>query len=184
MIRTPEALLADAGDLTEVGTLEEARPQQPREVGIYHQGNWWKLVLPEPETDSPVGLLDVELLRTNVIRDLLGIDELQPDSGADYAPAPNGIDEVVRRCDEDGRIGFVMYATSIEELMAVADAEELMPPKSSDVAEAPLRDLPSCSARAQPATSTRAERRRRQLPQRPGLTPGQGSGEGTLHALR
>ena len=132
-----EALLADAGDLTEVGTLEEARPQQPREVGIYHQGNWWKLVLPEPETDSPVGLLDVELLRTNVIRDLLGIDELQPDSGADYVPAPNGIDEVVRRCDEDGRIGFVMYATSIEELMAVADAEELMPPKSSYVAPKP-----------------------------------------------
>ena len=50
-------------------------------------------MLPEPETDSPVGLLDVELLRTNVIRDLLGIDELQPDSGADYVPAPNGIDE-------------------------------------------------------------------------------------------
>ena len=132
-----EALLADAGDLTEVGTLEEARPQQPREVGVYHQGNWWKLVLPEPKTDSPVGLLDVELLRTNVIRDLLGIDELQPDSGADYVPAPNGIDEVVRRCDEDGRIGFVMYATSIEELMGVADAGELMPPKSSYVAPKP-----------------------------------------------
>ena len=72
-----------------------------------------------------------------MIRDLLGIDELQPDSGADYVPAPNGIDEVVRRCDEDGRIGFVMYATSIEELMAVADANELMPPKSSYVAPKP-----------------------------------------------
>ena len=132
-----ESLLAEAGDLTEVGTLEEARPQQPREIGVYHQGNWWKLVLPEPETDSPVGTLDVELLRTAVIRDLLGIDELQPDSGADYVPAPNGIDEVVRRCDEDGRIGFLMYATSIEDLIAVADAKELMPPKSSYVAPKP-----------------------------------------------
>ena len=53
---------------------------------------------------------------------------------------PERIDEV-RRCDEDGLIGFVMYATSIEELMGVADAGELMPPKSSYVAEAPLRDL-------------------------------------------
>ena len=43
-----------------------------------------------------------------------------------------------------------MYATSIEELMAVADAEELMPPKSSYVAEAPLRIFAACSARAQP----------------------------------
>lgn len=132
-----ELLLAEAGDLTEVGTLEEARPQQAREIGVYHQGHWWKLLLPEPDTTSPVGRLDVELLRTSVIGDLLGIDELQPDSGADYVPAPNGIDEVVRRCDEDGRIGFLMFATSIEDLMAVADASELMPPKSSYVAPKP-----------------------------------------------
>ncbi|MEM9521321.1 MAG: DUF1015 family protein [Actinomycetota bacterium] len=132
-----EALLADAGELTEVGTLEEARPQEPREVGVYHRGSWWKLALPEPITESPVGRLDVELLRTSVIRDLLGVDELQPDSGADYVPAPNGIDEVVRRCDDDGLVGFVMYATSIEDLMAVADAKELMPPKSSYVAPKP-----------------------------------------------
>ena len=134
---TLEALLAEAGDLTEVGTLEEARPQEPREVGVYHQGSWWKLVLPKPATTSPVGLLDVERLRADVIRDLLGIDELQPDSGADYVPAPSGIDEVVRRCDEDGRIGFLMYPTSIEGLMAVAEAGELMPPKSSYVAPKP-----------------------------------------------
>ncbi len=132
-----EALLAEAGDLTEVGTLEEARPQEPREVGVYHRGNWWKLVLPEADIDSPVGRLDVERLRADVIRDLLGVDELQPDSGADYVPAPNGIDEVVRRCDEDGRIGFLMYPTSIEDLMAVAEAGELMPPKSSYVAPKP-----------------------------------------------
>lgn len=134
---TLEALLAGAGELTAVGTLEEARPQQPREVGVYHRGSWWKLVLAEPTTDSPVGRLDVELLRTRVIHGLLDIDELQPDSGADYVPAPNGIDEVVRRCDEDGRIGFLMYATSIEDLMAVAEAGELMPPKSSYVAPKP-----------------------------------------------
>ena len=94
-------------------------------------------MLPEPDTDSPVGTLDVELLRTNVIHELLGIDELQPNSGADYVPAPSGIDEVVRRCDDDGRIGFLMYPTSIEDLMAVAEANELMPPKSSYVAPKP-----------------------------------------------
>lgn len=134
---TLASLLARAGEVTGVGTLEEARPQQPREVGVYHQGSWWKLALAAPETTSPVGQLDVEVLRTLVIHDLLGVDELQPDSGADYVPAPNGIDEVVRRCDADGRIGFLMYATSIEDLMAVADAHELMPPKSSYVAPKP-----------------------------------------------
>lgn len=129
--------LAGYGPVVEVGTLEEARPQRPRQVGIYHQGRWWRLDIPEPDTESPVATLDVERLRVDVVLPLLGIDELEPDSGADYVPAPNGIDEVVRRCDEDGLVGFVMYATSVDDLMAVADARELMPPKSSYVAPKP-----------------------------------------------
>lgn len=129
--------LAGYGPVEEVGTLEEARPQRPRQVGVYHQGRWWRLDIPEPDTESPVATLDVERLRVDVVLPLLGIDELEPDSGADYVPAPNGIDEVVRRCDEDGLVGFVMYATSVDDLMAVADARELMPPKSSYVAPKP-----------------------------------------------
>ena len=131
------AALAAYGSVIEVGTLEEARPQRPREVGVYHEGRWFRLEIPEPATDSPVGLLDVECLRRDIVLPILGVDELQPDSGADYVPAPNGIDEVVRRCDEDGRIGFLLYATSVEDLMAVAEANELMPPKSSYVAPKP-----------------------------------------------
>lgn len=68
---------------------------------------------------------------------ILGVDELQPNSGADYVPAPNGIDEVVRRCDEDGRVGFLLHASTVEDIMAVAEARELMPPKSSYVAPKP-----------------------------------------------
>ena len=138
--RSADALitaLAAYGPVEEVGTLEEARPQRPRQVGVYHQGRWWRLDIPEPDTESPVATLDVERLRVDVVLPLLGIDELEPDSGADYVPAPNGIDEVVRRCDEDGLVGFVMYATSVDDLMAVADARELMPPKSSYVAPKP-----------------------------------------------
>lgn len=131
------AALATYGEVREVGTLEEARPQQAREVGVYHRGRWFRLQLPEPVTDSPVGQLDVERLRADVVLPILGVDELEPDSGADYVPAPNGIDEVVRRCDDDGMVGFLMYATSVEDLMAVAEAHELMPPKSSYVAPKP-----------------------------------------------
>lgn len=55
----------------------------------------------------------------------------------DYVPNPAGIDEVTRRCDRDGRTGFIMYPTSTDDLMAVADAGDLMPPKSSYVAPKP-----------------------------------------------
>ena len=138
--RNPDELvaaLAAYSPVTEVSTLEEARPQRPREVGVYHQGRWFRFDIPEPDTDSPVGLLDVECLRTDVVLPILGIDELQPNSGADYVPAPNGIDEVVRRCDEDGRVGFLLFASTVEDIMAVAEAQELMPPKSSYVAPKP-----------------------------------------------
>ena len=50
---------------------------------------------------------------------------------------PTGIDSLIRRCDEDRLVGFIMHPTSIEELMAVADARQLMPPKSSYVAPKP-----------------------------------------------
>ena len=49
----------------------------------------------------------------------------------DYVPEPVGISALVARCDADGRVGFVLHATSVAEMMAVADEEGLMPPKSS-----------------------------------------------------
>ena len=49
----------------------------------------------------------------------------------DYVPDPVGVDALVERCDEDNRVGFVLYHTSVTELMDVADDGDLMPPKSS-----------------------------------------------------
>ena len=68
---------------------------------------------------------------------MLGVDELDATSDVDYVPAPTGVDELVRRCDADGKVGFVMYPTDIADLMAVARAGELMPPKSSYFAPKP-----------------------------------------------
>ncbi len=129
--------LSEVGELTEVFSPEEARPQHVGEVGVYHQHRWWRLVLDPVERDGALAQLDVERLRRDVIGHVLGVDELIPDSGVDYVPAPSGLDEVVRRCDGDNRVGFLMHPTSVDDLMAVADAHELMPPKSSYVAPKP-----------------------------------------------
>jgi uncharacterized protein (DUF1015 family) len=138
--RTTEALIAalqEIGSVQRCGTQEEARPQAPQQIGVYHQHHWLLLTLPQPETASAVGRLDVERLRQDIIAEVFGIDELIPNSGIDYVPAPSGIDEVRLRCDEDGSVGFIMYPTTVGDLMAVADARELMPPKSSYVAPKP-----------------------------------------------
>ncbi len=129
--------LATVGSIEAVASQEEARPQGKGEIGVYRSGRWWRLLLHPVEREGALAQLDVERLRRDVISRLLGVDELRPDSGVDYVPAPSGIDEVVSRCDEDGRLGFIMHPTSIEDLMAVADAHDLMPPKSSYVAPKP-----------------------------------------------
>ena len=83
----------------------------------------------------------MERVRRDLITGVLGIDELAPNSGIDYVPNPAGLDEVVRRCDIDGTVGLFLYPTSVSEIMAVAEAHELMPPKSSYVAPKPRSGL-------------------------------------------
>ncbi len=125
------------GTIAGVDGLEEAQPQRKGQVGIYAGGRWFRLVLDPIERPGALAQLDVERLRRDVIGHVLGVDELAENSGVDYVPAPTGVDELVRRCDADQSIGFVVHPTSVGDLMAVADANELMPPKSSYVAPKP-----------------------------------------------
>ena len=114
-----------------------AAPTARGEIGIYHHGQWSRLVLDPQERPSALASLDVERLRRDVLGHVLGIDELAPGSGVDYVPGPSGVGELVARCDADGMLGFVVFPTDIHDLMAVAAAGELMPPKSSYFAPKP-----------------------------------------------
>lgn len=116
---------------------DDAAPTARGEIGVYHDGHWSMLVLDPQERPSALAALDVERLRRDVIGHVLGIDELAPDSGVDYVPGPSGIGELVARCDADGMLGFLVFPTDIHDLMAVAAAGELMPPKSSYFAPKP-----------------------------------------------
>lgn len=119
------------------------RPTTRGEVGVYQQGSWFRFTL-DPLDNAhmsgaaglsgaagSVAALDVERVRREVIGDVLGVNELDHNSGIDYVPDPVGITEFVRRCDADGHIGLLLYPTDIGDLMAVAAAGGLMPPKSS-----------------------------------------------------
>ena len=139
--RVGDARRRSPGDLLEalwtVGSIEErdsaeaARPDLPGRVGVYLGGRWYSLVLPEAAGDRAVDLLDVARLQDGVLGPVFGIIDPGRDPMIDYVPDPAGLDALVGRCDEDGRVGFVTHPLSVTELMAVADAGELMPPKSS-----------------------------------------------------
>lgn len=131
------AALATVGTVTAERDATSAAPRCRGEIGVYHHGRWSRLVLDSLERPSALASLDVERLRRDVIGHVLGIDELAPNSGVDYVPGPSGVGELVARCDADGMLGFVVYPTDINDLMAVAEAGELMPPKSSYFAPKP-----------------------------------------------
>jgi len=125
------AALESAGTVVSVADAAEAEPSRRGEIGVYSRGRWWKLTLGDHEPLSALESLDVERLRRDVIHGVLGIDELGEKSGVGYVPAPSGVEELTRRCDADDAVGFLVYPTDIADLMAVAEAGDLMPPKSS-----------------------------------------------------
>ena len=132
-LRTLRSSISDTGgELERVESAEDARPRRRGEVGVYAAGAWHRLTLPPPDSEAgALEALDVDRLRRLVLDPVLGADELAASGTVDYMPDTAGLDELVHRCDTSGRIGFVMYPLSVDELLAVADEGGKMPPKSS-----------------------------------------------------
>ena len=126
------AALQAAADLAPAESGDGARPRTRGEVGVYLDGSWYRMTLPPaPSEVGALTSLDVDRLRRLVIDPVLGADELAARGTVDYVPDTAGLDELLRRCDDRGRVGFVMYPLSVDELLAVADEGSRMPPKSS-----------------------------------------------------
>lgn len=129
-----EFLLAISEKFTveKTGT-EIYRPTERHTFGMYLENEWYKLTAKKgtfPEND-PVGSLDVSILQHNCITPVFGIDDPRTDKRIDFIGGIRGLSELEKRCREDMKIAFSMYPTSLEELMAIADAGEVMPPKST-----------------------------------------------------
>jgi len=123
--------LAAVVDLEPCDGPVEARPDAPGRAGAYLDGRWYRFDLPAASGDRAVDLLDVSRLQDGVLEPVFGITDPGSDPQIDYVPEPVGLDALVARCDADGRMGFLVHATSVAEMMAVADEDGLMPPKSS-----------------------------------------------------
>ena len=133
--RTPEALLREIGERFAVSpSASPVRPAGPREFGMYLAGGWHVLKLkPElvPEGDA-VGRLPVSLLAANLIEPILGIADQRTDKRIDFVGGGRGLPELARRVDAgEMAVAFSLYPTQIEDVMAVADAGGIMPPKST-----------------------------------------------------
>ncbi|MCU7932084.1 MAG: DUF1015 family protein [Candidatus Thiodiazotropha sp. (ex Codakia rugifera)] len=110
------------------------RPGQAAEFGMYLDKQWYRLRLDPARipNDDPVAKLDVSLLASNLIEPLLGIADPRRDSRIDFVGGIRGLAGLEQRVDSgEMAVAFSLFPTSMEELMAVADAGEVMPPKST-----------------------------------------------------
>ena len=126
------AAMSEKFEIEEAGT-EAYKPVARHTFGMYLDKKWYKLtakVDTYPEND-PVGSLDVSILQNNCITPVFGIDDPRTDKRIDFIGGIRGLGELERRCREDMVVAFSMYPTSLDELMAIADAGEVMPPKST-----------------------------------------------------
>ena len=99
---------------------------------MYLEETWYCLkVRPEYMSSDPVDGLDVSILQDHLLKPVLGIGDPRTDKRVDFIGGIRGLKELERRCQEDMKVAFSMYPTSISELLAVADAGLLMPPKST-----------------------------------------------------
>lgn len=112
---------------------EQYKPKQVHEFGMYLDGIWYKLTARDGTYDpaSPVEQLDVAILQKNLLQPVLGIGDPRKDERVDFVGGIRGLGELEKRCREGWKIAFAMYPTSIEQLMAIADAGMIMPPKST-----------------------------------------------------
>ena len=110
-------------------------PSKTTEFGMYLPGQWYKLNIQQaliPGEDDPVGRLDVSLLQNNLITPVLGIDNPRVDKRIDFVGGIRGLGELEKRVDSgEMAVAFSLHATGLSDLMAVADANEVMPPKST-----------------------------------------------------
>lgn len=132
---TPESLLEHLATRFTIEAVQQ--PLQPAthgQFGMYLAGQWYRLTL-NPElipVDDPVARLDVSLLQDNLIDPLLGIKDPRRDERIDFVGGIRGLGPLKERVDSgEMAIALSLHPTGMDELMAVADSGEVMPPKST-----------------------------------------------------
>ncbi len=112
----------------------QVKPDKPTRFGMYMDGTWYRLDMKPTfvPAHDPVARLDVSLLQDNLIAPVLGIADPRRDKRIDFVGGIRGLGELEKRVNSgEMRVAFSLHPTTLEQLMAVADAGQVMPPKST-----------------------------------------------------
>ena len=108
-------------------------PESKHSFGMYLQGRWYLLTAYEDTYDEsdPVASLDVSILQNNLLGPILNIQDPRTDKRIDFVGGIRGLAELEKRVNAGAAVAFAMYPTTVGELMDIADAGLIMPPKST-----------------------------------------------------
>ena len=112
---------------------ERFKPNEKHTFGMYIDNEWFKLKAREGTFDKndPTDRLDVSILQNNLLSPILGIDDPTKSDRIEFIGGIRGLRELEKRANTDMRVSFAMYPTTIEDIMSIADAGKIMPPKST-----------------------------------------------------
>lgn len=133
---SPAEFLAalDKDFIVEDKGVEEYRPAALHNFSLYLEGRWYSLTAREGRYNDadPIGVLDVTISSDLILRDLLGIHDLRSDKRIDFVGGIRGLGELKRRVDSgEMAMALALYPVSMEQLMAIADSGNIMPPKTT-----------------------------------------------------
>ena len=109
------------------------KPSDKHTFGMYLNKQWYLLRAKADiiNEDDPVERLDVSILQNYLLDSVLGIKNPKTDDRIDFIGGIRGLAELEKRADSDMQLAFAMYPTTVDDLMAIADAGLIMPPKST-----------------------------------------------------
>ncbi len=109
------------------------KPALKHTFGMYLDGKWYKLTAKTGtfNENDPVDRLDVSIMQNNLLNPILGIQDPRTDKRIDFVGGIRGLKELERRVDVGMKVAFSMCPTTIDDLMSIADAGQVMPPKST-----------------------------------------------------
>ncbi len=125
--------LKEQFDLEEYKGGGQYKPEAKHTFGMHLNSKWYKLIVKQGTYDNndPVARLDVSIMQNNLLNPILGIQDPRTDKRIDFVGGIRGLTELERRVKEGMKVAFSMYPTTIDDLMAIADAGKVMPPKST-----------------------------------------------------
>ena len=131
---SPNVFMAQVAKRFDVSEADSPSPAQKSEIHMYIGGKWHRLTLPMGTTNpiDPLSSLDVSVLQERLLEPVLGIGDIRTDKRIDFVGGIRGTSALEEMVNE-GRaaVAFSLYPVTVDDLMAIADSNEIMPPKST-----------------------------------------------------